>query len=46
MTDLSPGEGSFGPAPLPGLVWAFRFHADGSAEQLDVERPIAAHHDG
>src|SRR5262245_21881276 len=27
--------------PAAGLVCAFRFHADGSAEELDVDRPIA-----
>jgi zinc transporter len=27
---------------LPGLVWAFRFHADGSSEELAVDEPIAA----
>lgn len=26
---------------LPGLVFAYRFHPDGSSEQLDVERPPA-----
>ena len=31
---------------LPGLVWAFRFHADGSSEELAVDRPIADHLDG
>jgi len=46
MKDLSLDAGPFGSAPLPGLVWAFRFHADGSAEQLDVDRPIEECHDG
>jgi zinc transporter len=27
--------------PPPGLIGAFRFHADGSAVELDVEQPIA-----
>ena len=29
--------------PIPGLVWAFRFHADGTAEELAVDRPIEKH---
>jgi zinc transporter len=32
--------------PIPGLVWAFRFHADGAAEALDVAQPIERGHDG
>ncbi len=28
---------------LPGLVWAFRFHADGSSEELAADRPIPDH---
>ena len=28
---------------LPGLLWAFRFHADGVAEELAVDQPIADH---
>jgi len=35
-----------GPDLVPGLVWAFRVHADGSAEELPPDRPIADHHDG
>jgi zinc transporter len=31
---------------LPGLVWAFRIRADGSAEELPAEQPIADRHDG
>lgn len=27
-------------APIPGLVWAFRIHADGSAEPLNVDDPV------
>ena len=27
--------------PLPGLVWAIRFYADGSSEELAVDKPIA-----
>ena len=31
---------------LPGLVWAFRFYADGVPEELAVDQPIADHLDG
>jgi len=31
---------------LPGLVWAFRFHGDGSSEELAVDKPIVDHLDG
>jgi zinc transporter len=31
---------------IPGLVWAFRIHADGSAEALAVDQPIEQRHDG
>src|SRR4051794_10360324 len=42
------------PAPLqaaaagavPGLVWAFRIHADGSAEPLPIDQPVELGHDG
>src|SRR6266704_2385008 len=33
-------------APIPGLVWAFRIHPDGSSESLAVDQPIALAHDG
>jgi zinc transporter len=33
-------------APIPGLVWAFRIHSDGSPEILPVDLPIAFAHDG
>lgn len=33
-------------APLPGLVWAFLFHPDGTADELSVDRPLARHLDG
>ena len=33
-------------APIPGLIWAFRIHADGSSEALSVDEPIAFSHDG
>lgn len=32
--------------PLLGLVWAFRIHADGTAEPLPTDAPIEIHHDG
>lgn len=32
--------------PIPGLVWAFRLHYDGSAEPLPIDAPIAFSHDG
>ena len=31
---------------LPDLVLAFRFHADGSSEEISVDHPIADHLDG
>jgi zinc transporter len=31
---------------IPGLVWAFRFHADGSVEALAVDQPIEPRHEG
>ncbi len=31
---------------IPGLVWAFRLHSDGSAEPLPIDRPIELSHDG
>src|SRR5713101_1250519 len=33
-------------APIPGLVWAFRIHSDGSSESLAVDKPIEFTHDG
>ena len=33
-------------APIPGLVWAFRIHTDGSPEALAVDQPITFSHDG
>lgn len=33
-------------AQIPGLVWAFRIHVDGSAEPLDVEGSIDLRGDG
>ncbi len=35
-----------GTSVIPGLVWAFRLHDDGSAEQLPVDAPIEFIHDG
>ncbi|MGY3614686.1 transporter [Bradyrhizobium sp. USDA 10063] len=31
---------------IPGLVWAFRLHSDGSAEALPIDAPIEFSHDG
>lgn len=31
---------------IPGLVWAFRLHSDGSAEPLPIDQPIEFSHDG
>ncbi|MGY4360375.1 hypothetical protein ACVW0J_006868 [Bradyrhizobium sp. i1.7.7] len=31
---------------IPGLVWAFRLHGDGSAEALPIDQPIEFSHDG
>jgi zinc transporter len=31
---------------VPGLLWAFRIHADGTAETLPVDKPIEHRHDG
>jgi len=33
-------------APIPGLVWAFRIHSDGSSEALAIDQPIEFTHDG
>lgn len=33
-------------APIPGLVWAFRIHADGTAEPLNVDEPVNLRGDG
>jgi zinc transporter len=32
--------------PIPGLVWAFRIHSDGSSEPLPIDRPIVFAPDG
>ena len=34
------------PDAVPGLVWAFRLHHDGSAESLPIDAPIEPSHDG
>jgi zinc transporter len=31
---------------IPGLVWAFRLHHDGNAEQLPIDAPVEFTHDG
>ncbi|WP_315837179.1 transporter [Bradyrhizobium prioriisuperbiae] len=33
-------------AVIPGLVWAFRVHSDGSSETLAIDQPIELDHDG
>src|SRR5215469_17347577 len=43
-TDATDFEHSFG--VIPGLVWAFRIHDDGSCEPLAVDQPIAHRRDG
>jgi zinc transporter len=41
------GSPTFAAGPMPGLVWAFRFHPDGRAEPLDVAQPLyLERHDG
>ncbi len=39
-------QSSHSAAPIPGLVWAFRIHADGKPEALAVDQPIGLSHDG
>ena len=39
----SPGAA---PAIIPGLVWAFRIHPDGTADELDVAHSLDEQHDG
>ena len=34
------------PQPSPGLVWAFRIRADGTAAELDVDQPLGDYPDG
>lgn len=33
-------------ASIPGLVWAFRVHSDGSSDALPIDQPIELDHDG
>jgi len=44
------GEGSTASAApaslIPGLVWAFRVHSDGSSQALAIDQPIELDHDG
>jgi zinc transporter len=35
-----------GASAIPGLVWAFRLHMDGSAESLPIDAPIEFTHEG
>src|SRR4051794_20319256 len=42
----SPSAALAATVPIPGLVWAFRIHADGRAEPLPIEAPVALSHDG
>jgi len=43
---MSPPIEPTGFGVIPGLVWAFRIHADGSPEPLAVDQPIEHRHDG
>ena len=47
---LTTADIAAGPSPasasIPGLVWAFRIHADGAAEPLNVDDPINLRGDG
>jgi zinc transporter len=36
----------FSDAPIPGLVWAFRIHADGASEPLAIDKPVDFKQDG
>jgi zinc transporter len=40
------GDAAGAAVPIPGLVWAFRIHSDGSPEALPVDKPISFTHDG
>lgn len=46
VLDAPPPIVQTGPGLVPGLVWAFRVHADGSAEELPIDQPLEDHHDG
>ncbi len=41
---ITPEETGYG--VVPGLVWAFRIHEDGSSESLPIDKPIDNQHDG
>ncbi|MBN8945131.1 MAG: transporter [Rhizobiales bacterium] len=45
MADARGPSGEPGTA-VPGLVWAFRIHPDGTAEELAVDAPLEDRHDG
>jgi len=45
-TSNVPVDHSASSAVIPGLVWAFRVHADGRSEPLDVEQPVDIRGDG
>ena len=40
------GDAAGAAAAIPGLVWAFRIHSDGSPEALPVDKPVSFTHDG
>jgi zinc transporter len=44
--DLSTTSTASAYGVIPGLVWAFHIHADGSSEPLAVDQPVEARHDG
>lgn len=44
--DIATPPPSLGNPSIPGLVWAFRLHLDGSAESLPIDSPIEFSHDG
>jgi len=45
LADSAPtARDSFG--VVPGLVWAFRIHDDGTADPMPIDAPIERHHDG
>jgi zinc transporter len=44
-TDIHP-EAQSGFGIVPGLLWAFRIHHDGTADALAVDQPIDNRHDG
>src|SRR6201991_2844668 len=45
-SDVSEALPHVSDGPIPGLVWAFRLHHDGSAEPLPIDKPIEFSHDG